>query len=107
MLVDHLEGGDQPLAALAVQLVDALAQARDGAGQVGALGLHGLSRVAVFGGLLLGAQVDRADGLALALQVVEVGLDAVGVGGDGDGLVGELLGQLLRLHAGGLADLAR
>src|SRR5258708_2027146 len=58
----------------------------------------------VLGGLRLGAQVDRADGVALALQVVQVGLDAAGVGGNGDGLVGQLAGQLFRLESRGFAD---
>ena len=105
VLVDHLESGDQTLAALGVQLIDAVAQAGDRAGQVGALGLHDRQALGVFDGLFLGAQVDRSDGVALALQVVEVGLDAAGIGGQRHGLVGQLLGQGLRLDAGGLADL--
>src|SRR3569623_128744 len=46
----------------------------------------------------LGAQVDRPDAVALALQIVEMRLDALGVGRDGDRVVGQLLGQRLRLH---------
>ena len=37
----------------------------------------------MFGGLFLGAQIDRADAVALTLKIVEVGLDTAGVGGDG------------------------
>ena len=40
MLVDHLEGGQQPLAPLAVEAGDALAQPGDGADQIAALVLQ-------------------------------------------------------------------
>ena len=40
VLVDHLEGGQQPLAALAVEAGDALAQPGDGVDQIGALVLQ-------------------------------------------------------------------
>src|SRR5690606_28964057 len=50
---------DQPLAALGVQLVDAVTQLGDGLGQVRAFDLHGLQPVAVFPCLVLGPQVDR------------------------------------------------
>ena len=38
MLVDHIEGGEQALAALAVEAADGLAQALDGLDEVVALG---------------------------------------------------------------------
>jgi hypothetical protein len=67
--------------------------------------VHGLQALGVLVGLVLGAQVHRADGIALALQIVEVGLDAGGVGGDGHGFVGQALAELLGLDPSGLADL--
>jgi len=72
--VDRVERRQQPGAALAVQLRDAMAQAGDGGlqivlfgGELGALGLD-------LGRVLLGAQVDRAQRLALAAQARDIDL---------------------------------
>ena len=74
-LVDLLEGGKQPLARLAVEALDAKAQLLDRLDQIVALGgergVLGLD-LAQF---LLGAQVDRAQPLALAPQPFELLLD--------------------------------
>ena len=106
MPVDHLEGRQQSLTALAVQLVDSLAQAGDGAGQVRLLGAQGFQPLGVPTGLLLGPQVHGAQGLALAFEIVEMGLDAAGFRRDGHGLIRQGPGEILRLDAGGLANLA-
>ncbi len=68
VLVDHLEGGQKALAALGVQLFDALAQARHRARQVGLLQPKALQPGGVLLGLLLGAQVDQAERVPLTLQ---------------------------------------
>ena len=104
IVVDDVESRHQPLAALGVEFVDAVAQLGDGGRQVAALDLHGIEPVAVFDRLVLGAQVDGAEGLALALQTVQQALGAGGVGRAGDGVVGQLLAQLLGRHLGGLAQ---
>ena len=74
-LVDDLERGQQPLARLAVEALDALAQPLDGFDQVVALGgergVLGLDLAQFF----LGAQVDGAEPLAVAAQLFEVFLD--------------------------------
>ncbi len=68
---DLLEGGEEALAALAVQALDALAQAADGGDQVVALGRHAGDLLLELVGLFLGAQVHRAHGLALVHQALE------------------------------------
>ena len=75
MAVDGLERGQQPLARLAVEALDALAQPLDGFDQVVALGgqrrVLGLDLAQLF----LGAQIDGAEPLAVAAQLFEVFLD--------------------------------
>ena len=75
MAVDDLERGQQPLARLAVEALDALAQPLDGFHQVVALG--GERGVLGFdlAQLFLGAQIDRAEPLAVAAQLFEIFLD--------------------------------
>ena len=93
-----LEGDDEALAAFAVQALDALAQAGDGGDQVVALGRHAGDLLLELVGLLLGAQVHRAHGLALVHQPLEAMLGLLDLGQ----LVQRLhLGQ--RQHAVGLA----
>ena len=75
--VDLLERGQQALAALAVELGDALAQPADRLGQVGALGLERGDLLVQLLGLVLGAQIDRAHVVALADQALELVLDLV------------------------------
>ncbi|MNE19869.1 hypothetical protein D3C80_1129660 [compost metagenome] len=102
--VDDVEGRHQPLAALGVQFVDAVAQLGDRLGQVDAFGLHGAQTFAVFVGLFLGAQVDGAQGLAFALQPGQQALGAGGVARTGDGVVDQLLAQFVGRHLRRLAD---
>ena len=75
MPVDGLERGQQPLARLAVEALDALAQPLDGFDQVVALGgqrgVLGLDLAQLF----LGAQIDGAEPLAVAAQLFEIFLD--------------------------------
>ena len=75
MVVHHIEGGKQTLAALAVEAADGLAQALDGldevvplAGDVVVLGLE-------LGQLLVGAQVDGAEALPVVLEGMKLGFD--------------------------------
>ncbi len=67
MAVDLLERGQQPLPPFAVQLGDAATQLLDGLDQVTLLRFQGAELLLQFLGLLLGAQVDRAHGLAFAV----------------------------------------
>ena len=73
--VHDFERGDQPLARLAVEILDALPQPLDGFDQIVALGdqrgVLGLD----LGQFLFGAQIDGAKPLALAPQLFEIGLD--------------------------------
>ena len=80
VLVDLLERGQQPLARLAVEALDAEAQLLDRLDQIVALGgergVLGLD-LAQF---LLGAQIDRAQPLALAPQPLQRRLDLGEIG---------------------------
>ena len=82
--VHLLERGQQPLAPLAVEARDAGAERRDRVLEVGRFG----DQRVVFGldlaGVLLGAEVHRAQGVALAAEALDVGLDGVG-GGTAEG----------------------
>src|SRR6185437_14160141 len=69
--VDLLEGGDQPLAAFAVQALDAAAQPVDGAHQIVAIGHQGGQARFLFGGFFLGAQIDAAKLFAFLLQALD------------------------------------
>ena len=104
MCVDHLERGQQALASLGVQLIDAVAQFGDGGDQVGALLRQGFEAPLVFGGLLLGAQIDRAQLVALLLQPGQQRLGAGGVGRGGDGLLLQPLAQVVGRPAGLVED---
>ena len=77
MAVDDLERGQQPLARLAVEALDALAQPLDGFHQIvafgGERGVLGFDLAQFF----LGAQIDRAEPLAVAAQLFEIFLDLV------------------------------
>ena len=75
MAVDDLEGGDEPLAPLLVQGMDRAAQALDRLGQVVALGDQLVAAIEDLDELLVGAQVDGAEPLALLAQIVEPALD--------------------------------
>ena len=93
-----LEGGEETLAALAVQALDALAQAADGGNEVVALGRHTGDLLLEFVGLFLGAQVDRTHRLALVHEALELVLGLLHFGQLFERLD---LGQ--RQHALGLA----
>ncbi len=80
VLVDGGEGGEQALAALAVERADAAAQLLDGLDQVVALADHAVELRLDLGQLVVGTQIDAAEAFALALQAVELVLDAAGVG---------------------------
>src|SRR5438309_168387 len=75
MTVDDFERGQQPLARLAVEALDALAQRLDGLHQIVALG--GQRGVLGFdlAQLFLGAQIDRTEPLAIPPQLFEILLD--------------------------------
>ena len=75
MPVDDLERGDEPLAPLLVQGMDRAAQALDRLGQVVALGDQLVAAIEDLDELLVGAQVDGAEPLALLAQIVEPALD--------------------------------
>ena len=72
--VDHLEGGEQPLARFAVEVLDALAQPLDRFDQIVALGgqrgVLGLDLAQFF----FGAQIDGAEPFAVAAQPLEIRL---------------------------------
>src|SRR5262245_61143945 len=75
MSVDRIEGFEQALAALAVQIGDALPEPADGRLDVGLLALHlfelrGKKRLFLFG-----HEVDAAEPLALALELEKSTLD--------------------------------
>ena len=72
MAVDHLERGEQPLARLAVEALDALAQPLDRLDQVVALGHQGGVLRLDLAQLFLGAQIDRAEPLAVAPQFFQI-----------------------------------
>ena len=80
MLVDHLEGGQQPLARLAIEALDALAQPLDRLDQIVALGDQAVVLGLDLAQLFLGAQIDGAEPLALAADAVEAFLDLGDVG---------------------------
>ena len=75
MAVDDLERGEEPLASFLVQGMDRAAQALDRLGQVVALGDQLVAAVENLVELLVGAQVDGAEPLALVAQIVEPALD--------------------------------
>ncbi len=78
--VDHIEGGKQALAALAVEALDRLAQLADRLDHVLAFRNDRLQPLGKLPLLLLGAQIDRAEPLALDLQPVEPLFDLGHVG---------------------------
>ena len=101
MAVDDLERGDEALAPLLVQGMDRAAQALDRLGQVVALGDQLVAAIENLDELLVGAQVDGAEPLALLAQIVEPALDldrarqgpiarVPGEGGEARGLAVEL-----------------
>ena len=73
--VDDVEGGEEPLASLLVEAADRAAQPLDRLGQVVALGDQPVAARLDLGELLVGAQVDGAEPLALLAQGVELALD--------------------------------
>ena len=92
--VDGLEGGQEPLATLAVEARDALTQTGDGRHQITALVVHAGNLKIEFLNLGLGAQVDRTDVVAFPLQALQLGLHLFARGQ-----------ALLRIDAGGLQHL--
>src|SRR5215472_11594328 len=97
MIVDDLEGGEQPLARLAVEILDALAQPLDRLDEIIPLGGKRAMLRLDLAQLLLGAQIDGAEALALAAQAIEPRLDLAGVGKLGATLeLGELRNTLGR-----------
>ena len=81
----RIEGFEQPLAAFAVQVGDALAEPRDRLLHVGALALHLLEARGQLGLFLLGAKIDAAKPLAIASELSEPPLD---LGESGEGVAG-------------------
>src|SRR5260370_40195951 len=77
MIVGLREGRHQPLAALAVQGRDALAQPRDRGGEIVALALQRREPLLDLRRLCLGDEVDGAHAVALARQALQLG---VGIG---------------------------
>src|SRR5271165_2989617 len=75
MAVDHVEGGDEALAAFLVERADRLSQALDRFAQVVALGDQLVAARLDLGELVVRAQVYRAEPLALLLQRLELALD--------------------------------
>ena len=80
MLVDDVESADQPLAAFLVKGADRLPEPLNRLGEVIALGDQFFARRLHLGEFDVGAQVDRAEPLALLLEVVEPALNRRGVG---------------------------
>src|SRR5262249_41803916 len=93
MPVDDVEGCAQPLTRLAVEVLDAPAQPLDRSAQIVALAREVRVLRADLAQLPLGAQIDRAEPLAVAPQFVELGLD-----------VGELRQRRTGLDAGKRRD---
>src|SRR5579883_2417086 len=75
MLVDDVEGGDEPFAALLVQAADRDAQALYRLDQIVAFGDEPRAAGLDFDELLVSAQIDRAEPLALLFQILELALD--------------------------------
>ena len=96
--VHGVEGGQQPLAPLAVQPRDAAAQLADRGGQFVTLGGEGVALFLQRALVLVGAQVHRADRIALHAQA---GDPVVQRGGVGDG--GRVQGQAVGKVGGGAA----
>ena len=65
MPVDHIESGDQPLAAFLVQILDRLAQPADRFGQIFALGREIRSARLDLVKFFIGAQIDGAETFAI------------------------------------------
>jgi hypothetical protein len=66
--VDDLERGRESASALGVELCEALAKSRHGAGKIGSLGSHGLKAAREFRDLFVGVKIDGAKRVTLALQ---------------------------------------
>src|SRR4051794_35518952 len=77
--VDLLERGKQALAPLFVEIADRGAQLLDRFVEIVALGDHAIARGFDLLQLLVGAQIDRAEALALALLGLEFLLDGGGI----------------------------
>ena len=75
MPINDLERGEEALAPLLVQGMDRAAQALDRLGQIVALGDELVAAIQDLVELLVGAQVDGAEPLALLAQIVEPALD--------------------------------
>src|SRR5260221_213111 len=99
MLVDLAEGGEQTLAALLVELRDALAQPGDRGSEVGALGVEPGDALLELGRLGLGDEIDRPAAVAPAPQPLEPRLGLAGrrhlvIGGHAAGLQDRLGGAV-------------
>ena len=109
MAVHRLEGGEQPLAPLAVQVLDAVPQPLDRLLEI--LALDRACRRAASSSslrLLLGAQIDAAEPLALVLQLVQRALSIASACRQlGVGLEPGKLAQLVERPAEMLCDLRR
>src|SRR3990172_13236379 len=75
MRVHRVEGLEQPLAPLAVQIGDALAEPRDGLLDVGFLARELFEPGGKLRLFLLGHEIDAAEPLAIALKLNEACLD--------------------------------
>ncbi len=101
---DHLERGEQALARLLVEALDALAKALDRLAEIVALGAERGVLGLDLAQFLLGAQIDGADPLAVAPQFLELRLDLGHVGQRGAGFDAGEAGELARLDFQHLAD---
>src|SRR5690606_24507134 len=95
MAVDGVEGGGEPFAPLAVEAADPLAQALDRLDEIVAFRHQPVAPGADLARLLVGAQVDPAETLALLTITLQPRLDLVEIGqrdiglelGDGEGFL--------------------
>ncbi len=75
LLVDGIERHEQPFASLVIEAVDALTQPLDRLDEIVALAGQFVMLRFDFAQLFFGAQIDRAEALAFALDAVQPGLD--------------------------------
>ena len=90
MVVDDVESGDEPLAPLLIEGANRAAQALDRFGQIVALGDELVAARKDLNEFVVGAQVDRAEPLALLAQILELALD---LDAAGQRLIGFMIGK--------------
>ena len=94
-LVDGIEGGQEALARLPIELADGVAQLVDRLGDVGALGDEESVALLVFGVLFGCQQVDRSQSLEQRLAAFEIDLELGQVGGRLRRPLGQIFVELL------------